>query len=125
VTGEVGEFEAARLLGLELAPARAPGYDAVDHLGRRFQIKTRCIADSKRSQRIGALHTKHAWEMALLVLLDEGLLPLSIWEADRTAVVDALDKPGSIARNERRALSVSAFMAIGRRVWAADDGQAG
>ena len=28
VTGEVAEYEAARLLGLELTPARQAGYDA-------------------------------------------------------------------------------------------------
>lgn len=29
VTGEVAEFEAARILGLELAEARTAGYDAI------------------------------------------------------------------------------------------------
>ena len=30
VTGEVAEYEAARLLGVELGPARQAGYDAVE-----------------------------------------------------------------------------------------------
>ena len=30
VTGEVGEYEAARILGLDLAEARTAGYDATD-----------------------------------------------------------------------------------------------
>jgi hypothetical protein len=36
--GEIGEYEAARLLGLKLAAAREAGYDAIDSTGRRYQI---------------------------------------------------------------------------------------
>lgn len=43
ITGEVGEYEAARLLGLELAPARTAGYDAHDASGHKYQVKTRRI----------------------------------------------------------------------------------
>lgn len=44
VTGEVAEFEAARLLGLELTPARHAGYDAIRPAdGCRLQIKGRCV----------------------------------------------------------------------------------
>ena len=45
ITGEVGEYTAARLLGLTLADARAPGYDAIDAHGRCYQIKTRAVDD--------------------------------------------------------------------------------
>ena len=46
VTGEVAEYEAARLLGVELGPARQAGYDAVEQRNgatRRLQIKGRCL----------------------------------------------------------------------------------
>ena len=33
ITGEVGEYEAARLLKLKLAIARTPGFDATDQSG--------------------------------------------------------------------------------------------
>lgn len=39
ITGEIGEYLAAKHLGLELADARMPGYDAVDGAGRKIQIK--------------------------------------------------------------------------------------
>lgn len=42
ITGEVAEYEAARLLGVELTPARQAGYDAIEHgagAPRRLQIK--------------------------------------------------------------------------------------
>lgn len=46
ITGEVAEYEAARLLGVELTPARQTGYDATeirDGVLRRLQIKGRCL----------------------------------------------------------------------------------
>jgi hypothetical protein len=120
ITGEVGEYEAARLLGLALAPARAPGYDAVDGLGRRLLVKTRRVVEGANpGQRLGGIKLTHAWDAVLLVLLDEQLRPVAIWEADRPAVTEALLAPGSRARNERGALSVSKFKQIGRCVWTA------
>ena len=52
ITGEVAEYEAARLLGVKLTPARHAGYDATDGDGRRFQIKGRC--PSARLQAVAA-----------------------------------------------------------------------
>ena len=46
VTGEVAEYVAAEVLGLELAPARMAGHDATrtrpDGTVERIQIKGRC-----------------------------------------------------------------------------------
>lgn len=121
VTGEVGEYEAARLLGLTLADARAPGYDATDQSGRRYQIKARAFSDvgRRKSQRLGSIKLDHAWEAVLLVLMDENLGTLEIWEAERSAVAEAISAPGSKARNERGALAVSSFKRIAKRVWPA------
>jgi hypothetical protein len=54
ITGEVAEFEASRILGVQLTPARQAGYDAVErrdgHM-RRLHIKGRCIpSGASRSQ---------------------------------------------------------------------------
>ena len=119
VTGEVGEYEAARLLGLDLSDARTAGYDATDADGRRFQIKARAIPASARgrSQQIGRINLDHEFDAVLLVLMDEEFRTLDIWEADREAVRNALEAPGSKARNERGALSVPKFRQIGRRVY--------
>ena len=43
MTDEYGEYIAAESLGLEVAEARTPGYDATDSAGRRIQIKARSI----------------------------------------------------------------------------------
>ena len=51
VTGEIAEYEAHQILGVELTEARNAGYDATEG-GRRLQIKGRCILPgSKPGQR--------------------------------------------------------------------------
>jgi hypothetical protein len=121
VTSEIGEYEAARLLGLTLAPVRQTGYDAIRKSrkgGQRFQIKARCVLPtSKRGQRLGSISLLKEWDAVLLVLMDKHFEVTAIHEADRTAVTEALMKPGSKSRNERGALSVNQFVAIGTQVW--------
>jgi hypothetical protein len=121
ITGEVAEYEAARILGVRLTPARQAGYDATEEIDgavRRLQIKGRCILqDSKTSQRLGSIRIEKEWDAALMVLLDENLDAVEIYEADRPAVVEVLTAPGSRARNERGAMAVSKFKAIGRLRW--------
>ena len=119
ITGEVGEYEAARLLGLTLTDARVPGHDATDETGRRYQIKSRSIRDPKRAnvQRLGTIKPDQEWDAVLMVLMDDALRTLEIWKAERDVVVQALMAPGSKARNQRGALSVSKFRQIGVCVW--------
>jgi hypothetical protein len=121
ITGEIAEYEASRLLGVELSPVRQPGYDAIRTTPsgkQRLQIKGRCILpDAKPGQRIGRIDTNKEWDAVLLVLLNQEFDATAIYEADREAVLAALRAPGSRARNERGALGVSRFKAIGRKVW--------
>lgn len=121
ITGEVAEFEAARILGVELTPPRQAGYDAIEHVNgttRRLQVKGRCrLEGSKRSQRLGSIKTAHEWDAVLMVILDQNFDAVEIYEAERPAVVAALTAPGSKARNEAGAMAVSKFKAIGRLRW--------
>jgi hypothetical protein len=121
ITGEVAEFEAARILGVELTPARQAGYDAIEHVNgstRTLQIKGRCLLPGcKPGQRLGSIDRSKEWDAVLLVLLDQNFEATAIYEADRPAVLAALEAPGSKARNERGALAVSKFKAIGRLRW--------
>jgi hypothetical protein len=121
VTGEVAEYEAARLLGVNLQPARQSGYDAtetVDGQVRRLQIKGRCVLDgSKPGQRMGSIDIAKEFDAVLLVLLDENFDATAIYEAEREAVISALTAPGSKSRNERGALGVSKFKSISRIRW--------
>ncbi len=118
VTGEIAEYEAARILNLELTPARHAGYDATEVANgttRRLQIKSRCILEnSKRSQTVGSIDIDKEFDAVLLVLLDHCFEAFEIYEAERLVVVDALKAPGSKTRNERHAMAVSKFKSIGR-----------
>lgn len=121
VTGEVAEYEAARLLSLELLPPRQAGYDAIRTEGGKrvtLQIKGRCILPgSSPGQRMGTIDIDKPFDAVLLVLMDEALDATAIYEADRESVIAALTAPGSKSRNERGALGVGKFKSIGRCVW--------
>jgi hypothetical protein len=121
ITGEIAECEAARILKVKLTQARNPGFDATERrngMVRRLQIKGRCLLpDTKPGQRIGSININKKWDAVLLVILDSNFDAVEIYEASRRAVVSALAAPGSRARNERGALGVSKFKAIGTRRW--------
>lgn len=125
VTGEIAEYDAARILRLELTGARNEGYDAIERVGevtRTLQIKGRSLQPgAKRSQRLGSIDSTKEWDAVLLVLLDENLDTTSIYEADRGAVIEALNAPGLISRNERGQLGVSKLKAIGKPRWKRDE----
>ena len=121
ITGEVAEYEAARLLGITLTPARQAGYDAIERVNgkqRTLQIKGRCLPSGcTPGQQLGSIQPGKEWDAVLMVLLDSTFSATEIWEADRAAVLAALAAPGSKARNERGALGVAKFKAIGRLRW--------
>lgn len=121
IAGEVGEYEAARRLNLQLADAREPGYDAIRVLAgkeQRIEIKTRLLQPNCRpGGRCGRIKLDHEWDSVVLVLLDQDFEPTAMYEAAREDIAAALTKPGSKARNERGALAVSKFKAIGKQVW--------
>lgn len=120
ITGEVAEYEACRLLGLELADVRSPGYDAVRQTSSglcRLQIKARVLNSEKAGGRVGSIDITKEWDAVLLVILNPDFDAIAIYEAPRADVVAAIEKPGSKARNERHALSVQQFRAIAEKIW--------
>ncbi len=121
ITGEVAEYEAARILGLELTAARQTGFDAIetkDGIERRLQIKGRRLIDGrKRSQQLGSIKINNEWDAVLMVLLNQNFDAVEIYEAEREAIISALIAPGSKARNDRGAMAVSKFKSIGRLHW--------
>lgn len=121
ITGEVAEYEVARILGVELTPARQAGYDATeirDGQVFRLQIKGRCLLEgSSPGQRMGSIDIKKEFDAVLLVLLDGDFEATAIYEASREAVIAALTKPGSKSRNERGALGIAKFKSIGAVRW--------
>ena len=121
ITGEVAEYEAARILGVTLTPARQAGYDAIELVNgntRTLQIKGRCLPNGcTPGQQLGSIQPNKDWDAVLMVLLDSTFSATEIWEADRASVLAALAVPGSKARNERGALGVAKFKSIGRLRW--------
>ncbi len=121
ITGEVAEYEAARILGVELTAARQAGYDAIERRNksiRHIQIKGRCLLPKcKPGQRLGSIDVTKDWDAVLVVLLDENFDATEMYEAERVAVIEALAAPGSKARNERGQLGVNKFKAIGKLRW--------
>jgi len=120
ITGEVAEFSAAQILGLELADARQSGYDAIRHKNgktTKIQIKGRCVPENAKPGRVGSIRLDKEWDTVLLVLMNEYLEVESMYEATRPEIKKALLAPGSNARNERGALAISKFQAMGRELW--------
>ena len=124
VTGEVAEYVAAEILGLELVPPRTRGYDAIRRTSagrrQRIQIKGRAYGeDAKPGQRLGRIKRDAPCDAVLLVILDNRTLePREMWEAPMAAIRQRLAVPGSKAR-ERGALGVHEFKRLrrARRVW--------
>lgn len=113
VTGEVAEYVAAEVLGLELAPPRTAGFDTIRQTAagpELIQIKGRAYGeDAKPGQRLGTIKRGVECDAVLLVLIDNRMLePREMWEAPYPAVEERLTVPGSKAR-ERGAPGVRQF----------------
>lgn len=126
VSNELAIYDAARLLGLEIADDSESGYDAVGHEGdradKRYQIKARAIFDeSKSGQRIGQVKMDKEWDAVLLIIMDENYEPREIFEASREVIQKALDEAKESKRAKRGAMSVAKFKIIGQRVWSAEE----
>ncbi|MDL2407598.1 hypothetical protein PY650_18395 [Rhizobium calliandrae] len=130
VTGEIAEYIAGELLGLELVPPRTAGYDALRHTAAGLErvlikeIKGRAYDPAvSRTQRIGTIKPEDPCDVVMLVLLHNGTLdPVEIWEVSFSSVFARLAEPGSKSRNERGALAVSDFKRIGSKIWPTERG---
>lgn len=122
VTGEVAEMSAAALLGLELAAARTPGFDAWlvrDGKRLRVQIKGRAVDPLDRYRgRCPAIKCGDIFDYVFLVLLDRTTLePLEIWESSEAQISERLSVPGSKSRNERNSMGIRQFKSIADPIW--------
>ena len=119
VTGEIGEFEAAEKMGLELGAARSAGYDAVRSRGswRKVQVKSRWKRDGRKWGRVSKIDITKEFDSVMLVLMHGDYQVREIWEAGRDAVIARLTAPGSKSRNERGSMGVSQFKSIAEKVW--------
>lgn len=121
VIGEVAEYEAARILNLQLELARQTGYSATeirDGLKLKIQIKGRCFPNVRLcGGRLGSIDLKQPFDTVLLVLLDADYNAFQIYEAAKPAVEALQTWPGSKSKNERRSVGISQFKAISTLRW--------
>ncbi|MBI4395091.1 MAG: hypothetical protein HY583_02725 [Candidatus Omnitrophica bacterium] len=122
ITGEVAEFEVARILGLKLCRARQAGYDALrienGKVIARINIKSKRLADPRKLKgRLGKIDLKKEWDSVIFVVLDENFEVFAIYEAQRKDIEPAITKPGSKSRNERGALAAQQFKSISALRW--------
>lgn len=125
VSNEIAEYDAARLLGLELSDDRSKGFDAVGRgrlEGKKIQIKGRTIFDeNKTRQRIGQIKIDKEWDLLVLILLDAAYHPYEIYQAEREEIMTVIDTL-STSQKKRGALSVARIRIIGKLVWTREDG---
>lgn len=122
ITGEVAEFEAARILGLKLCHARQAGYDALrvqnGKVVTRINIKSKRLMNPRKLKgRLGKIDLKKEWDSVMFVILDEKFEAFAIYEAQRKDIETAITKPGSKSRNERGALAAQQFKSISTLCW--------
>ena len=112
VTGEIAEFEAARILGLTLSARGQAGFDAMDTKGRKFQIKGRLAG-----RRLGTMGSNQEFDAVLFVTLDENYNAIQIFEADRISVIELLKKLAPKKPDNRAGIPIEQFKAIASLRW--------
>ena len=118
ITGEVAEFEAATKLNCTLCIARNPGFDIMDTVGNKVQVKGRIVGDN--IQRVGTIlenSSKKPWDYVLLVLLDENYELLAIYKASEEAIEDEIRRERPKGGKSRRDMTIPDFVKIGHLVW--------
>lgn len=124
ISSEIAQHDAIRLLSLTPSGGAVGGIDAIDPKrdNKNIQIKSRTIFDETQTgQRIGQINVEQPWDSVVLVLMDEEYEPCEIYEAERTELLEYMQKSSS-GRARRGALSVARFKIIGRLVWDRDGG---
>lgn len=126
ISSEIAEFDAAKILDLELCQKKVGGYDAIGRgkrEGKRVQIKGRAVFDEAKSgQRVGQLKLEQEWDSVVLVIMDENYDPLEIYECERPVIENAMDETKPSKRNKRGAMSLAKFKIISNLVWTREDG---
>jgi hypothetical protein len=114
LTDELGELHACELLGLDRSVAGMTGYDAVDTVGERVQIKARAPRTGAHVNPIGRVGRFHSWEFdyAVLVLLDSEYGVDAVW----MAIQRDLEELQAKVRNPKVGISVNSFIKVALRV---------
>ncbi len=73
IIADYAEYLVSTKMNLKLAPNSTPGYDALDNLGVRYQIKARRITTHNPSRQLGVLRNlkKNSFDYLIGVIFDE------------------------------------------------------
>lgn len=121
ISGEYGEYFAAKNLELNLVDDKKLGYDATNEAGTRIHIKSQVISADKElsGQRLGSILFDREWDSIMVVVMNEAFEPYAIYEAGREAIEQSVKKGGGKSRNARSTLSAGQFKEISTLVWPA------
>ena len=114
ITGEVGEVLICAQLELHMmSDPRSEGYDAVDSIGKRVQIKTRRSETGDIPKKTGRLSkfSEHEYDYALLGILDSQYRLIQICRADYE-VIDPL-----VRTQKRRNPALSTFIRVATQIY--------
>jgi hypothetical protein len=117
-TGEIGEVEVIEKLGLEIAPVRTTGYDALRG-EERIQIKTRAAGPLIKG-RMSRIKIDAPCDVVMLAILKIESMDLKdVWEVPYATVVEELCREGPKGNKARQRgqLAVAKFISMARRVW--------
>lgn len=95
LVGDLGEVIAARYYGVELTPAFTPGYDLVDRLGNRVQVKTLRATPTRPRTIIGEV--KDPCDLVLAMRLDFDYAPTEAIEIPRAVAGLFVGKNGKVS----------------------------
>lgn len=120
VTGEVAEYVAAEHLGLELAPPRTLGYNAL-RSGERIQIRGRACGEKSNQQKLSRIRRDAGCDAVILVLLGKEKLELrEMYEATFEDVLKCLNRRPTSKARARGVLTVGEFKRIAKPIFPAE-----
>lgn len=121
VSGELANYDVARLLGFEVPKEKTAGVDLIGTgrwQGVKFIVKSRVIFGTNQSRLwVGQLNVEGAWDIAVLVLMNDQYEPIQIHLLQKK-IAEEIKSSSS----RRGGLSVAKFKALGELVWTVEDG---
>ncbi len=72
---------------------------------------------------MGQLKLDQAWDLVVLVLLDENYEPIELYQASHDVIAEAM-QDGDSKRSKRGAMSVAKFKIIGELAWSRENADA-
>ncbi len=88
-TADYAEYIVCKKLKLKIAPSNTKSYDALDRLGKKYQIKSRRLTIENKTQLFGVIRDvkKANFDFVLGVIFDEDFTLKEVWKIPRSAII--------------------------------------